>query len=119
MTMPPGERDYYTVLGVQRNASQDDIKKAYRRLARQYHPDLHSGAKKADMEKKFKELNQANEVLGEPETRKKYDRYGQRWQEAEAYERARQDAGANRSGFERTQGFGGGEGFRGSQDFGD
>jgi DnaJ-class molecular chaperone len=117
--MPANERDYYAVLGVPRNASQDDIKKAYRRLARQYHPDLHSGAKKADMEKKFKELNQANEVLGEPETRKKYDRYGQRWQEAEAYERARQEAGAERAGFERAQGFGGSQGFGGTQDFGD
>ena len=86
------ERDYYTVLGVPRTATQDDIKKAYRRLARQFHPDMHSGPKKSQMEEKFKELNQAYEVLSEPETRKKYDQYGAKWKEAEAYERARQEA---------------------------
>src|SRR5439155_1574023 len=67
-------------------------------LARQYHPDLHSGARKTEMETKFKELNEAHEVLGDPETRKKYDRYGPRWQEAEAYEKARQQAGADMGG---------------------
>jgi DnaJ-class molecular chaperone len=87
-------RDYYAVLGVARTASQDDIKKAYRRLARQYHPDLHTGPKKAQMEEKFKDLNQAYEVLSEPETRKKYDRYGPNWKEAEAYEHARAEAAA-------------------------
>src|SRR6476661_5302253 len=114
--MPPTERDYYAVLGVPRNASQDDIKKAYRRLARQYHPDLHGGSKKADMEKKFKELNEANEVLGDPDKRKKYDRYGHRWQEAEAYEKAREQAGAGQggaSGFQWRQESAQGEG----QDF--
>src|SRR5690348_968800 len=116
--MATTERDYYAVLGVSRTATSDEIKKAYRRLARQYHPDLHSGAKKAEMEKKFKELNQANEVLGDPDKRKKYDRYGHRWQEAEAYEKAREQAGA---------GHGGGSGFHWrqessqdeGQDFGD
>lgn len=88
------QRDYYEVLGVARNATADDIKKAFRRLARQYHPDLHTGAKKTEMERKFKELNEAHEVLSDPETRKKYDRYGHRWSEAEAFERARQQAGA-------------------------
>lgn len=92
--MATTERDYYTVLGVLRDASQDDIKKAYRRLARQFHPDMHSGTKKSQMEEKFKELNQAYEVLSEPETRKKYDRYGANWKEAEAYERARQESGS-------------------------
>lgn len=91
-------RDYYQVLGVPRGASPDDIKKAYRRLARQYHPDLHTGGKKAEMEKKFKELNEAHEVLSDPDKRKKYDRYGADWEQAEAYERARQQAGA-RGGF--------------------
>jgi DnaJ-class molecular chaperone len=112
--MASTERDYYDVLGIPRTASQDEVKKAYRRLARQYHPDLHTGSRKAEMEKKFKELNAAHEVLGDPETRKKYDRYGHRWQEAEAYEKARQQAGA---GMGRGQGFraGTGEGF----DFGD
>ncbi|MGH7205056.1 MAG: DnaJ C-terminal domain-containing protein [Nitrospiraceae bacterium] len=92
--MASAQRDYYDILAVPRTATGDEIKKAYRRLARQYHPDLHSGPKKAPMEQRFKELNEAHEVLGDPETRKKYDRYGHRWQEAEAYEQARQKAGA-------------------------
>jgi DnaJ-class molecular chaperone len=97
------ERDYYTVLGVPRHASPDEIKKAYRRLARQYHPDLHSGPRKAQMEERFKELNQAYEVLSEPETRKQYDQYGPNWKEAEAFERARQEAAA-RAGAQRRSG---------------
>lgn len=92
-------RDYYQVLGLPRTASPDDIKKAYRRLARQYHPDLHAGAKKAEMEKKFKELNEAQEVLTDPEKRKKYDQYGADWEQAQAFEKARQQPGG--------QGFGG------------
>jgi len=91
--MATTERDYYQILGLARGASADEIKKAYRRLARQYHPDLHSGAKKTEMEKKFKELNEANEVLSDPDKRKKYDRYGAQWEQAEAFERARQQAG--------------------------
>lgn len=114
--MATTERDYYTVLGIPRSASQDEIKKAYRKLARQYHPDLHSGPRKAQMEDKFKELNSAYEVLSEPETRKKYDQYGPKWREAEAYERARQEAAA-RAGARRQAGpdFEG----RGGADFGD
>lgn len=113
------ERSYYDVLGVSRTATQDEIKKAYRRLARQYHPDLHTGSRKADMEKRFKELNEANEVVGDPENRKKYDQYGPRWREAEAFERARREAGAGMG-----TGMGGGGGFSGftageGQDFGD
>jgi DnaJ-class molecular chaperone len=116
--MPTSQRDYYEILGVSRSASADDIKKAYRKLARQYHPDLHTGARKGEMEKKFKELNEANEVLGDPDTRKKYDRYGHRWQEAEAYEKARQQAGAGQGfggGWQRSEGFTTDQGF----DFGD
>jgi DnaJ-class molecular chaperone len=104
------ERDYYDILGVPRTATADDIKKAYRRLARQYHPDLHTGARKAEMEKKFKELNAAHEVLADSETRKKYDRYGHRWQEAEAYDRARQEA-ASRAGAARGREASAGQGF--------
>ncbi|MGH7208971.1 MAG: DnaJ C-terminal domain-containing protein [Nitrospiraceae bacterium] len=96
--MPTSQRDYYDILGVSRAVAQDEIKKAYRKLARQYHPDLHAGARKTEMETKFKELNEAHEVLGDPETRKKYDRYGHRWKDAEAYEKARQQAGADRGG---------------------
>ncbi len=82
--------DYYQILGVPRTASADDIKKAFRRLARQYHPDLHTGSKKIEMEKKFKELNEAQEVLSDPDKRKKYDQYGVDWQQAEAFHRARE-----------------------------
>ena len=99
-------RDFYQVLGLPRTASPDDIKKAYRRLARQYHPDLHAGAKKAEMEKKFKELNEAQEVLTDPEKRKKYDQYGADWEQAQAFEKARQQTGG--------QGFGGPWGSDGS-----
>jgi len=92
--MATTERDYYQVLGLSKSASADDIKKAYRRLARQVHPDLHSGSKKSEMEKKFKELNSAHEVLSDPDKRKKYDQYGANWEQAEAHEQARRQAGA-------------------------
>jgi DnaJ-class molecular chaperone len=109
--MATAPRDFYQVLGVSRTASADDIKKAYRRLARQYHPDLHSGAKKTEMEKKFKELNEANEVLSDPDKRKKYDQYGAQWEQAEAYEKARQQAGAQGFRWEQTGPGGGGAEF--------
>src|SRR5450432_1759933 len=64
--------DYYKILGVGKNASEAEIKKAYRKLARQYHPDRNSGDKKA--EERFKEISQANDVLSDPEKRKEYDR---------------------------------------------
>ena len=80
--------DYYKILGVSKNASAKDIKKAYRKLARKYHPDLNPNDKVA--EKKFKEINEANEVLSDPKNRKKYDQYGEHWQNAEAYEKAKQ-----------------------------
>src|SRR6476660_8291981 len=95
--MATTERDYYAVLGSGREASAEDIKKAFRRLARQYHPDLHSGAKKSEMEKKFKELNEAHEVLSDQDKRKKYDLYGANWEQAEAYEQARRQAGGRGS----------------------
>ncbi len=80
--------DYYKILGLSKNASEKDIKKAYRKLARKYHPDLNPNNKTA--EKKFKEVNEANEVLSNPENRKKYDAYGEHWQHAEDYEKAKQ-----------------------------
>jgi DnaJ-class molecular chaperone len=91
--MASAQRDYYDILGVNKTVDSKELKKAYRRLARQYHPDLHPGEKKVEMENKFKELNEAFEVLGDEENRKKYDQYGMNWKEAEAYERARQQAG--------------------------
>ena len=84
--------DYYSVLGVPKNASESDIKKAYRKLARKYHPDLNPNDKEA--ERKFKEVNEANEVLSHKENRKKYDDYGEHWQQAEAYEQAKQQQNA-------------------------
>ena len=92
--MATTQRDYYQILGLPKSASADEIKKAYRRLARQVHPDLHSGSKKSEMEKKFKELNAAHEVLSDPDKRKKYDQYGANWEQAETYEQARRQAGA-------------------------
>ncbi len=74
-------RDYYAILGVPKNASADDIKKAYRRLARKYHPDLNPGDKAA--EAKFKEITEANEVLSDVDKRSQYDRFGQYWKQAE------------------------------------
>src|ERR1044072_1810698 len=70
-------RDYYEVLGVKRNATEDEIRGAFRKLARKYHPDMNPGDKAA--EEKFKEINEANEVLSDPEKRKKYDRLGANW----------------------------------------
>jgi len=78
--------DYYKVLGVPKSASEKEIKAAYRKLARKYHPDLNPGDKEA--ETKFKEINEANEVLGDPENRKKYDKYGKDWQHGEEFEKA-------------------------------
>ena len=68
------KRDYYEVLGVQKNASQEEIKKAYRKLAKECHPDLHPNDKEA--EARFRELNEANEVLSDPDKRARYDQFG-------------------------------------------
>lgn len=76
------QRDYYDVLGVGSGASEKEIKSAYRKLAREHHPDVNPGDKNA--EAKFQEINEAYEVLGDPETRKKYDRFGHQWKQAEA-----------------------------------
>jgi curved DNA-binding protein len=90
--------DYYNILGVTKNATQEDIKKAYRKLARKYHPDLNPNDKEA--KKKFQQINEANEVLSDPEKRKKYDQYGQDWQHAEEFEKQRQyqQQGASQGG---------------------
>lgn len=80
--------DYYKILGISKSATENDIKKAYRKLARKYHPDLNPNDKDAEL--KFKQINEANEVLSNPENRKKYDAYGEHWQHAEEYEKAKQ-----------------------------
>ncbi len=84
--------DYYQTLGVARTADAKAIKKAYRKLARTHHPDVNPDD--AAAERKFKEVNEAYEVLSDAEKRQKYDKYGQEWEQGEAYERARQQAGA-------------------------
>jgi DnaJ-class molecular chaperone len=81
----PG-KDYYQILGVSRNAADKDIKKAYRQLARKYHPDVNPGNQAS--EAKFKEINEAYEVLSDAGKRKKYDRYGDQWQHADEFARA-------------------------------
>ncbi len=79
-------KDYYSILGVKRDASERELKQAYRRLARKYHPDINPGDSSA--EAKFKEINEAYEVLSDPENRRKYDQFGDRWQHADQFARA-------------------------------
>src|SRR5688500_1796462 len=86
-------RDYYATLGVPRDASQADIKKQFRKLARQHHPDVNKGD--AAAERRFKEVSEANEVLSDPEKRKLYDQLGANWQ---AYQGAGTAGGAGRAG---------------------
>ena len=89
--------DYYQLLGLEPSATQSEIKKAYRKLARKYHPDINPDDKEA--QKKFQQINEAHEVLSDPEKRKKYDQYGKDWQHAEQYEQARQQQQNNAGGF--------------------
>jgi DnaJ-class molecular chaperone len=97
-------KDYYQILGVGRNASEKEIKQAYRRLARRHHPDLNPGDKSA--EARFKEINAAYEVLSNPEKRRKYDQFGDQWEYAEQFakaggeERVRWDFGKGGAAFE-------------------
>jgi curved DNA-binding protein len=107
--------DYYKVLGIDKSATEAEVKKAYRKLARKYHPDLNPNDKQA--EQKFKEANEANEVLSHPENRKKYDQYGENWQHSEEFEKQRQQQ--SRSGGGQQGGFGGFEGFSGGGDYSD
>src|SRR3954451_12009726 len=82
--MPVEFKDYYSTLGVSRDASDADIKKAFRKLARQYHPDVAKDKKAA--EEKFKEINEAYEVLHDPQKREKYDQLGSRWKEGAGFD---------------------------------
>lgn len=102
--MPEEKRDYYEVLGIQKGASADDIKKAYRKTAKKYHPDLHPNDKEA--EEKFKECNEAYEVLSDPDKKARYDQFG--------FAGVDPSYGAGQGG-----GFGGGFGFDGDIDLGD
>ncbi len=88
--------DYYAVLDLDKKTTAADIKKAYRKLARKYHPDVNPND--AEAERRFKQINEANEVLSDPEKRKKYDKYGKDWQHAEEFEKA-QKARSPEGGF--------------------
>ena len=106
--MAENKRDYYEVLGVQKGASEEEIKKAYKKLARKYHPDMNPGNKEA--EEKFKEINEANEVLSDPEKKARYDQFG--------FAGVDPNYGAGAGGY--GGGFGGfGGDFGGFGDFGD
>ena len=92
--------DYYKILGVPKDIAQKDVKKAYLKRAKQFHPDLHPDDPKAKA--KFQALNEAYDVIGDPEKRKKYDQYGEQWREAEAFQGA---GGARSSGRSPFEGF--------------
>ena len=101
--------DYYKILGVKKNASEKDIKKAYRKLARKYHPDVNPNDESA--KRRFQEVNEANEVLSHTENRKKYDKYGKDWKHGEEYEKARkQQQQYSSSRQQQYSGFGGQKG---------
>jgi curved DNA-binding protein len=87
--------DYYKILGIEKTASEEDIKKAYRKLARKFHPDLNPNDKEAHQ--KFQQINEANEVLSDPDKRKKYDTYGKDWQHADQFEQQRQSRTQSRN----------------------
>lgn len=101
--------DYYKILELDKSASEADIKKAYRRLARKYHPDVNPNDETA--KKKFQQINEANEVLSDPANRKKYDQYGKDWKHAEQFEKQKAQRGGPQGGFQG--------GFQGNSDFGD
>jgi len=105
--------DYYKLLGIDKSASQAEIKKAYRKMARKHHPDLHPNDPEA--QKRFQQLNEANEVLSDPEKRKKYDAHGKDWQHAEQYEQARQQQSRSQQS-SRAGGFQGGQQYSGNFD---
>src|SRR3954453_22580579 len=103
--------DYYKILEIDKKATAEDIKKAYRKLARKLHPDLNPNDKEA--QKKFQQINEANEVLSDPEKQKKNDQYGKDRQHADAFEQARHSQGSRGGGYQS-----GGNPFGGSADFG-
>jgi DnaJ-class molecular chaperone len=111
-------QDYYEILGISRDASQQDIKKAYRELARKHHPDLHPGKDKENAEKMIKKINEAYEVLGDPEKRSKYDHLGAHWQHGDRfdYQDFGRQSSADQGGF-RFYTSGGGAADAGFSDF--
>lgn len=110
--------DYYKILGVDKKATQEEIKKAYRKLARKYHPDLNPNDKEAN--KMFQQINEANEALSDADKRKKYDEYGENWKHADQYNQQGGNPFGGDFGGGRSSGggFGGGNGFGGG-DFSD
>ena len=102
-------KDYYQALGVSRNASPDDIKSAYRRLARRYHPDVNPDDPAA--EARFKEINEAHEVLSDQQKRQQYDRFGSNWRRTGSFDEAFRQSGARMDGFGDLFGGGGASGF--------
>src|SRR5918911_5032589 len=111
-------KDYYAALEVAPDADDQAIKQAYRKLARQYHPDVNPGDKAA--EERFKEINAAYEVLKDPDKRKKYDKYGDRWEYADQIEEAQRRAGTHDYFRRSTTSTGTGTGTSGGGfDFGD
>ncbi len=105
--------DYYKILGIKRDATQEEIKKAYRRLAKRFHPDLNKDDPQA--KSRFQEINEANEVLGDPEKRRRYDEYGENWKQSEDF-----GTGSNSNGNSWSYGFGGfGQGERNENGFSD
>ena len=105
--------DYYKILGIKRDATQEEIKKAYRRLAKKFHPDLNKDDPQA--KSRFQEINEANEVLSDPEKRRRYDEYGENWKQSEDF-----GTGSNSNGNSWSYGFGGfGQGDRSENGFSD
>ncbi len=98
------EKNYYTVLGVSKGASQKEIRQAYRKLARQYHPDVNPGDKAS--EARFKEINAAHEVLSDPEKQKRYDKYGDQWQYSDQIEEMQRRGGGHSFRFGGSAGSG-------------
>ncbi len=106
--------DYYQLLGIAKGASEKEIKNAYRKMARKYHPDVNPNDKEA--ERKFKEINEANEVLSNAENRKKYDAYGKDWKHAEEFEKSKQQQRQQRTSHQQSGSDGG---FGGAGDYSD
>ncbi len=94
--------DYYQILGINKSATEKEIKNAYRKLARKYHPDVNPDDK--DAHRKFQEINEANEVLGDPDKRKKYDKYGKDWKHADQFESQQRAQSSQTGGWEDFSG---------------